>query len=174
MYTLADPSGLGGLNHYRCSEFGLLCDPGLTPPPHAVNGPVTLTGCTSSEGLSPPGDPHHQLYRLRDFIEFLLSLKPGHAEKIFVAALAGPVEPYTVEPHLFQIPDGSSEVQPWLLPSCTSTSTTMNADLIAEPAVRIHQWTDSFGPNGVFAPICADDFGPTLTAVARALAGTAP
>ena len=164
-FQLSDP--LGGLQSYRCNEFGHLCDPGKTPPPHAPPAaPTTLTGCTSSEGMSPPVDPNHELIKVSDFVAFLNSLKPGNPDKILVAALAGPVTPYTVEGHSFPLPNGDSEVQPWMVHSCTSGT---DGTEYADPGVRIKNWLDAFGTNGLLESICAPTFATALTTIAQAI-----
>jgi len=35
-----------------------------------------------------------------------------------------------------------------------------------DPAVRIHQWVKAFDGNGVFSPICADDFAAAMKGIA--------
>ena len=181
--TLSDPTGLGGLQSYRCNEFGHLCDPGATPPPHSVTGQVTLNNCVSSEGKSPgPGgsapDPTHQLIKVDDFVSFLKGLK-DNPDRVLVAALAGPttkpdpmnrngppVSAYVVEPHPFQLGSGGMETQPWMVHSCTSGAAGTE---YADPGVRIKSWLDKFGGNGVFEQICAPDFAPAMTAIATAI-----
>ena len=169
--SISDASGLGGLQSYRCNEFGHLCD-GVAPP-HTLTGQVTLNNCTSAEGMSPgPGgstpDPLHQLIRVSDFVDFLKGLK-ADPTKVLVAALAGPPAPYVVEPHTFQLGSGGTEVQPWIVHSCTAGAAgTEHAD----PGVRIKNWLDAFGPNGILESICDADFGPALTAIANAIVRT--
>jgi hypothetical protein len=154
MPSLADP--YGGLQSYRCNEFGHRCD---QPMPHGVAGlPLTLTGCRSAED--------GRLVTVNGFIDFLFSLKPGHPERISVAAMAGPTTPYTVNPHAFMLGNGGTEVQPQMAHSCSTSGFAY-----ADPAVRIQQWTVAFGPNGFFGSICADDFGPTITSIAQQMVG---
>jgi hypothetical protein len=40
-----------------------------------------------------------------------------------------------------------------------------------DPAVRIQQWVDAFGANGVFQSICEDNFAPALRVIANKVAG---
>jgi hypothetical protein len=54
------------------------------------------------------------------------------------------------------------EDQPTVEHSCMQ-----NNGEYADPAVRIKQWVDAFGQNGVFLPICADTFSPALKRIAE-------
>jgi hypothetical protein len=167
--TVANPSGLGGLQSYRCNEFGHLCNG--APPPHVPPAPgtsVALVGCTSSEGMSPgPGgsapDPLHQLITVKSFVEFLKGLKPDPS-KVLVAALAGPQAPYTVQSTTTALVSGGTDVQPSVMHSCTQ-----NSGEYGDPGVRIKSWLDAFGSNAVFESICANDFAPALTVIANTI-----
>ena len=158
--TMFDPgqtsvkSPLGGLQSYRCNEFGHLCD-GRSPP-HDVTGTMTLGNCVSAENRG-------RLTTVADFISFLKGLK-ADPNRILVAALAGLPTPYVVQPQAFQLPDGSSEIQPAVGHSCTAA----NGDY-ADPAVRVKSWIDGFNGNGVFESICADDFRPAMVRIAQAV-----
>ena len=173
--TVANPSGLGGLQSWRCNEFGHLCNG--APPPHIPPAPgttVTLTGCTSSEGMSPgPGgsapEANHQLIKVNGtatdpgFVDFLKGLKEDPTT-VLVAALAGPATPYIVAPTTTMLVSGGSDIQPSIGHSCTQ-----NSGEYADPGVRIKNWLDAFGANGVFEHICANDFAPAMTAIATAI-----
>lgn len=141
----------GGLNSYRCNQFGHLCG-GISPP--SSPGNYTLTGCTSAEESG-------RLTTVKGFVTFLKGLKSQDPAKLLVAALAGPAEPYSVEPQTFQLGTGATEVQPAVVHSCTRSPVEY-----ADPAVRIKAWTDSFGDNGIFESICPADFGPALKRIA--------
>jgi hypothetical protein len=151
---------LGGLQSYRCNEFGHLCDvPGMAgmkaPPPHSVTANVMLNNCVSAEGAG-------KLVTVEGFVTFLKSLKAS-PDQILVAALSGPKEPYTVQPHTFSLMMGGSESQPQLAHSCTSGSTGLE---YADPGIRIRQFLDAFGLNGVSESICANDFAPAMMRIA--------
>jgi len=152
---LRDP--LGGINSYRCNEFGHLC--GGQPPPHSVpdGQMVTLTGCV-------PAEDKGRLTRVADFIAFVKGLKRD-PRKIFVAALAGPPEPYTVTTHNMTFGDGTMEVQPVIAHSCTTAADSSFAD----PVVRIKTWVDAFGANGVLENICTGDLGGPMARIGAAL-----
>ena len=125
-------------------------------------------GCTSSEGKSPgpggaPPDPAHQLITVDSFVSFLKGLK-DNPDTVLVAALAGPSTPYVVAPAPTMLASGGSEQQPSVAHSCMQ-----NSGEYADPGVRIKNWLDAFGGNGVFEPICAPDFAPAMTAIATAI-----
>ena len=148
---------LGGLYSYRCNEFGHLC--GGQAPPHSVpdGQMVTLTGCV-------PAEEKGRLTRVADFVSFVKGLKPD-PRKIFVAALAGPPEPYAVTTHNTTFADGTTEVQPTIAHSCTTTADSSYAD----PVVRIKTWVDAFGANGVLENICTDDLSGPMSRIGAAL-----
>jgi hypothetical protein len=155
MQTLADP--YGGLQSYRCNEFGHKCDQRL---PHTVAGlPMTLTGCASKED--------GRLIRVSEFVDFLFNLKTS-PEKIFVAAIAGPATPYTVSSYSFMLGNGATEAQPRIEHSCTSGAAGTE---YADPGVRIQQLTQAFGPNSFFASICDADLKNTMVSLAQRMVG---
>jgi hypothetical protein len=151
---LSDP--LGGLYSYRCNEFGHLC--GGQPPPHFVpdGQTVTLSGCV-------PAEEKGRLTHVADFVSFVKGLKTD-PRKVFVAALAGPPEPYTVTTHTALI-GSAMEVQPAMAHSCTAASDSSYAD----PVVRIKSWVDAFGANGTLENICADDLSGPMARIGAAL-----
>ncbi|HEY4395767.1 MAG TPA: hypothetical protein VGP64_16975 [Polyangia bacterium] len=187
--SVNDPSGLGALHSYRCNEFGHLCNG--APPPHG--GPtalpaegVTLTNCVSAEelgktdlGVTNPTDGTadatmgHLFPTVGQLTGFLRTLKANPSD-IFVAAIAGP----TVDANgasLYKVvpvanPAANGELDPMVAHSCTQ-ATSGGYSEYADPAVRIKQWVDNFGPNGVFYPICADSFQGTMGGIAAAMRG---
>ena len=182
--SVTDPSGLGALTSYRCNEFGHLCNG--SPPPHGYPAAIpaegiTLSSCVSEEGAGktdpalrdPNGnsDPTHgHLWpTVADLGTYLRSLKPNPSD-VFVAALAGPTVDasgaslYKVVP--FQNA-ANGEIDPAIAHSCTQATT--GEPEYADPAVRIKQLIDSFGPNGAFYPICAADFQGSMTGIAASM-----
>jgi hypothetical protein len=149
---VSDP--LGPLQSYRCNEFGHLC--GGHAPPRTPAGPTDLTGtCTSAED--------GRLLRVADVAAALKGLK-SDPHKVMVAAVAGPKDPYVVS----TIPPELPDVAPW--PVVDHSCTTMEADgsvTYGDPSVRIAQWVQAFGGNGVFETICADTFKPALLDIAQ-------
>jgi hypothetical protein len=148
---VSDP--LGPLQSYRCNEFGHLC--GGKAPPRTPAGPTDLTGtCTSAED--------GRLLRVADVVTALKRLK-ADPQKVLVAAIAGPADPYVVD----RVPPGAGDTTPW--PSVDHSCTTKEPDgsvTYGDPSVRIGQWVSAFGRHGTFQTICAETFEPALRAVA--------
>ena len=149
---VSDP--LGPLQSYRCNEFGHLC--GGHPPPRTFMGTeVDLTGtCVSAED--------GRLLRVKDVTTAMKNLK-ADPSKILVAAIAGPPAPYKVTKTASQIPTDPS---PWPVVehSCMAADGTY-----ADPSVRISEWVNNFGGNGLFEVICNDTFNAALTGIANAI-----
>jgi hypothetical protein len=149
---VSDP--LGPLQSYRCNEFGHLC--GGQPPPRTPAGPTDLSGtCTSAE--SGP------LLHVADVVAALKGLK-ADPNKVFVAAVAGPPTPYVVDRVPAELPD--TAMWPVVDHSCTTTEAD-GSMTYGDPSVRIAQWIDAFGANGVLQTICSDDFKPALQRIAE-------
>ncbi|MEO8212187.1 MAG: hypothetical protein ABI560_03295 [Myxococcales bacterium] len=150
-------SELGGLQSYRCNEFGHRCD-GAAPPHLPPAAPATLMKCHSAED--------GKLVTVAGFTDFLKHLKPNNPDQVLVAAIAGPVTPYVVEGPTVNYGPGS-EPQPTIKHSCTSGSA---GNEYADPAVRVKEWLDGFpATNAVFRSICEADFKPAMTAIAKAI-----
>jgi hypothetical protein len=148
---VSDP--LGPLTSYRCNEYGHLC--GGQPPTRmpAAGGTVYTDMCTSAED--------GKLLRVRDVADQLRNLKPGEPGKVLVAAISGPPNPYVVRPTTPTLTDDPSQ-WPAVDHSCTQVS-----DEYADPAVRIKEFVDAFGGNGVFQSICSASFEPALQRIAE-------
>jgi hypothetical protein len=145
---VSDP--LGPLTSYRCNEFGHSC--GGHPPPRT---PADLSDtCHSAED--------GRLLRVADVVAALKGLK-ADPSKVFVSAIAGPKAPYVVGTTDAELAD----VAPWpiIQPSCSQTEAD-GALTSGDPAVRVADWVNAFGPNGVFESICAGSFAPALQAIA--------
>ena len=148
--TMSDP--LGPFWSYRCNEFGHLCniDGALQPPPR---GPTAnLQGCVSNE------TPSGRLTRVGEEVAFLRSLKSDPNNQILVAAITGPETPYAVE----MIPASLTSDRVDAQVASIRHSCVENSGEYADPSVRIHQWVEAFGSNGLQLPICADSFAPAL------------
>jgi hypothetical protein len=145
---VSDP--LGPLASYRCNEFGHLC--GGARPPRMPSGSTDLSGtCVSAEdGV---------LFKVADVVTKLRQLK-NDPTKVLVAAIAAPVMPYVVR---LAAPINDDTAQwPYVDHSCVAKDQTSG-----DPAVRIKQWVDAFGDNGVFQEICNDTFAPALQTIAK-------
>jgi hypothetical protein len=152
---MSDP--YGPLWSFRCNEFGHLCNINgtLQHPVRGVNN--DLTGCVSDDTAT------GKETRIADEIAFLKSLK-SDPNQILVAAITGPVTPYSVAMRDVTLADGNTEPQPSTVHSCTE-----NSGEYADPSVRIQQWVEGFGDNGLLLPICADSFEPALTRIAKVI-----
>jgi hypothetical protein len=117
-----------------------------------------LTGCISNDTST------GRLSKLGDEIAALKSFKADPSQ-ILVAALTGPVAPYSVEMVSRTTPHGVTEPQPSVVHSCMQSSSEY-----ADPAVRIQQWVQAFGANGLSFPICAGSFAPAMAAVGQQIA----
>jgi hypothetical protein len=145
-------SPLGPFTSFRCNEFGHLCQINghLRSPPRAAAD--NLAGCISNDTSS------GHLTKVADEVKFLASLKSS-PNQILAAAITGPATPYGIE--MVQ-PAGGAEAYPSVKHSCAQS-----ADEYADPAVRIQQWVNSFGSNGLLLPICADSMAPQLATIAQ-------
>jgi hypothetical protein len=151
-------SPLGPLQSYRCNEFGHLC--AGKAPPRQPPGEVDFTGmCVSAED--------GRLLRVRDVVAAMKSLKPGDPSKVLVAAIAGPKDPYKVNIGPSQV-KGDPSMWPFVEHSCLQAEPN-NGQTYADPSVRIQQWVDAFGGNGVFEDLCAPDFTMALQRIAEAI-----
>jgi hypothetical protein len=177
--NLSNP--LGPIANYRCNEFGHLCrDPaGANPgalimpplnPPADAQGSGTptlgLVDCESNDTSS------GMLTPISKFVAEIKALK-ADPSRITVGALVAPATPYTVE----WTPaaggnDDAGELWPQIEHSCGAQGDVapLAADVttdgsFGDPAVRITQWVQAFGDNGVLGSIC-DDYGLTMGSMA--------
>jgi hypothetical protein len=146
---ITDP--LGPIDSYRCNEFGHLCN-GVPPP--RTTAATNLMNCQSNE--------NGKLMRVADFVTFFKSLKAS-PDDVIVAAITGPVTPYSVE--LVRARDRGNELEPRIVPSCMSSNGS------AAPAVRIQQFIEGFGVNGTIESICDGDFSPAMARIGDKIAG---
>jgi hypothetical protein len=142
---VSDP--LGPLQSYRCNEFGHVCGNPAMKPPRTPAGEVDLGTCTSAED--------GQLLRVSQVVTAMKNLKADQS-KVLVAAIAGPPTPYKVNLAPAQVKTDPN-MWPYVEHSCQAADGTY-----ADPAVRIKQWIDAFGNNGVFEDMCAPSFAPAL------------
>jgi len=157
---------LGPRINFRCNEFGHVCDdgtgkfvhPSRRAPNDDVNAMVTYSSCRSNE-------EENYLLGAADTANRIKGLKSRDGQ-VLVAAITGPATPYTVT---WTAPTGSdtscgAASCPWpaIARSCTATDGSF-----AYPSVRIVDFVNQFGANGLVLPICEDDFGPSLDRIAK-------
>ena len=167
-------STYGPTENFLCNEWGHLCVPPgggtpVRPSRLAPNGLATdmvtyspATGpdnCVSSEGqgkLLPVGTG--------GFADQIKALKSKPASQILVAALTGPTTPYTVNWRM--APTTDTGPWPFIVHSCGDETSVAG---FADPAVRIQQFVQAFGSNGIVQSFCQTDYSPSLTAIATKL-----
>jgi len=153
--SVADP--YGPLQSYRANEFGHLCDGAPPPRTHAASFPPGACVSAEDKGLLIP---------LHTMIAELETLKTDPST-IFVAAIAGPPDPYNVI--LVPAPEGTSDAGAGIMWPNIDHSCVQSSGEYGDPSVRIKQFVDAFGSNGVFESICAASFSPALADIATAL-----
>jgi len=162
-------STLGPPANFRCNEFGHMCN-GMHPSRHApgmdMNAMVSYDACVSN-------DTEHYLLSTLETANRIKSLK-ADPSKVIVAAITGPAQPYTVTwkaPTTSDMSCGAASC-PW--PAIAHSCTAASDGSFADPAVRIIEFTNQFGANGIVRSICSDDLGPALQSVALAIVGRLP
>jgi hypothetical protein len=146
MLAPTDVNGLGPLQPFRCTEFGVACDGPAGAGPRDL-GP--RTGCH-------PRDDSPYLTRVGDYGTFLKGLKADPAS-VVVAAIAGPPTPFEIGHWTINGADA-----PHLLDACTYTLPD-GSGAVASPAVRLSAFVDAFAGRGLFATVCQVDLSDTLT-----------
>ena len=150
-------------------------------PTGAGQGGVMLTNCVSEEGngktdsmvRAPNGNPDptngHLWPTVKDFSGAIMGLK-ANPNDVLVAAIAGP----TVDDggnSLYRVfaqdNPAANEKDPVVDHSCVQATSDSTKPEYADPGVRIKAWTESFGTNGVFYPICANDFSAAMKNIAE-------
>jgi hypothetical protein len=145
-------STLGPPSTFRCNEFGHLCNgqkPPRVPPSGHASDIVSLDECVSAE---------HQgmLTPVATITDELRSVKLYPDEQLLVGAISGPSSPYFVH-----WTSASGGPLPSVSAACIASDTSS-----ATPAIRINQWVQSFGDNGVVMSACSDNFGPAFDRLA--------
>jgi hypothetical protein len=156
---------VGPPGNFRCNEFGHLCSLNgaapaapmrLSPNGADLNTMVTYDNCVSSEGMG-------LLTPVDTFLQNIKKLKTDPANQILVASIQGPVTPY-VE-HWKAAPIADTGPWPEIMHSCDGGASVGFAD----PGVRLQQFVQGFGGNGLVYPICSNNFGPSLQTIAQKL-----
>jgi hypothetical protein len=134
---------LGRLHSYRCTEYGIVCDPD-TP-----RNPGSYENCR-------PRDDSPYMYMVDEYVDFLEGLK-DHPGMVIVAGIIGNPTPVVVEL--------DSQGRPQLRPSC-STEGAGSAD----PGVRFKYLIDRFAPRSTISTICNEDLSDALLLIAKLMA----
>jgi hypothetical protein len=142
-------------------------------------GGVQLNKCVSEENMGktddqlrdPTGKPDptngHLFPTVQQLHDYVISLK-DNPDDVLVAAIAGPVVDNGGN-SLYRVfaqanPAANGELDPVVDHSCVQAT---NGDPeYADPAIRVKAWVDSFGANGIFYPICANDFTMAVKGIA--------
>jgi hypothetical protein len=136
---------LGALQSFRCFQFGVECN--------EDTGTVgTKSHCTAATA-SPYIDD------LNPFIDAVLATKPD-ARMLMTAAIVGDPSPVQVE---LRTPPGGGTPIPSLSHSCAFTAPDGTA--VADPAVRIAGFLDSFEPRSSLTSICSADLTNPLAII---------
>jgi hypothetical protein len=163
-------SQLGPPANFRCNEFGHTCPTGVVGPnrtaPHPdrnapnqdVTQMVSYDGCMSD-------DTEGYLLSVKYVADQIKALKSDPSQ-VLVAAITGPTTPYTVHwktPSTADTSCGAASC-PWpeINHSCTATDSSF-----ADPGVRVSQFVQEFGGNGLVLSICDNSFAPSLDKIAQ-------
>jgi hypothetical protein len=149
-------SQLGPPANYRCNEFGHICaggHPVRMAPGNDVTATMPYTDCTSNDGEG-------YLLSVIDTANRIKALKADPSQ-VIVAAITGPNVPYTVKWKAPSTADTSCGAMscpwPYIDHSCTASDGSF-----ADPGVRVGEFVNQFGANGLNVSICATDFAPSL------------
>jgi hypothetical protein len=158
---------LGPPGNFRGNHFGHVCDGAnpteLSPTGQTGNALITYQHCVSDESGT-------WLFPVGDFAKAIKALKTDPDNQILVASISGPTTestpqgPYAVDWKTANV--SGDPPWPYVEHSCPSPDATVN---FADPGVRLNQFVQQFGANGIFQSICDTDFGPSLTLIAQKL-----
>jgi len=164
-------SELGPLKNFRCNEFGHLCSTGGGAPMHLVrSAPGNDLAATVSYDNCTSNDTEGYLLSVVDTANRIKELKADPSQ-VLVAAITGPSTPYAVH---WKAPDNGdtscgAASCPW--PVITN-SCTANDGSFADPGVRVNEFVDQFGANGLKLSICDSSFAPSLQRIGELINDT--
>ena len=139
-----DSPALGPLSSFRCTRFGVVCDPDdLTTP-----GPRTDCRPRADSSLVEDVQP---------FVDALLATKDD-PRMVMAAAIVGDLQPFAIE-----LRDESGSLQPALAHSCTFSGPLGPA--MADPAVRLAAFLEAFPGRAQLTSICSPDLSSPLQAI---------
>jgi hypothetical protein len=149
----SDVNGLGPLQSFRCTEFGVKCD---TPAGAGARDVGPRQNCH-------PLDNSPYMTNVKDYVTFLKGLKTD-PNNVIVAGITGPTTPYEIGRWTV---NGTPNA-PQLLHSCMYTA--VNGDMaVADPAVRIQSFLDGFPNRSTSTTICKDDLTDALIVIGQLL-----
>jgi hypothetical protein len=137
-----DSAQLGPLQSFRCTRFGVRCDPDDLNPGAKTNC-VPRPASTLVEDIQP-------------FVDAVLAVKPD-PRMVMVAAIVGDPQPFGID---LIPPPGGGAPQPTLLHSCTFPGS-MGPE-VADPAVRIAAFLEAFPSRSELTSICSGDLSAPL------------
>jgi hypothetical protein len=144
---------LGPLGSFRCTRFGVVCDPDDT-------SPGAKADCAPRPGAL--------VEDVGPFIDALLAVKPDPRMGM-VAGIVGDPAPFALE---LRPPPGGGTAELALAHSCTFQGST--GPEVADPAVRLAAFVDAFPGRSELTSICSRDLSAPLFeigATARKLVG---
>jgi hypothetical protein len=185
---------LGPITNYRCNQFGHLCvDPAaagstcLTEPPLQAPADVQMTASGPTLDLldCESNDSQGLVTSVSSFVSGIRALKADPDNQIVVGAIVAPTTPYTVAWIPAQGGENTlpGELWPLVEHSCgpaagddvnpRATQPTTDGSF-GDPAVRIAQWVQAFGTNGVMASICDGSYAGAFGAIASKIGAQIP
>jgi hypothetical protein len=145
---------LGALQSFRCTRFGVVCEPDNT-------APGRKSGCV-------PRADSPLVEDVQPFVDAVLAAKPD-PRMVMVAAIAGDPEPFALE---LVAPPGGGPARPTLSHSCQFAGSV--GPEVADPAVRLAAFLDAFPGRSELTSICSASLAAPLVAIgatARKLVG---
>ncbi len=149
----------GPLASFRCTRFGVTCDDGGATPDE-MNQAGVKRRCHANEASA-------LLDGVASYRDFLLALKSDPSD-VVVGGVFGDPEPVAVEQRTV-----AGIAQPALAHSCSydpDNNPATNNNQVADPAVRLQSFVDSFPNQSQAATVCMQDLSATLARLGQ-LAG---
>ena len=151
----------GQAGSYRCALLGHVCGGQAVPAMAGFQWP--LADCSPHVRLT--SERTTRLINVREFVDFVMALKTGRPDNVFVSLIVGwnesPGAQYQVVNRTSPI--GGSELD--LGPACSSP-----ASGVASPAIRLRAFARAF-PNNTIHNICAGDLTPAMREIGQKMAG---
>jgi hypothetical protein len=141
----ADTGTMGPLDSFRCTRYGIKCEPDdmINPGSKVDCKPRTIAPLVSD---------------IQPFIDTLVDIKGGDPRAVMVAGIVGPPEPFEIG---MQSLGGMPTMT--LFPSCTFAGVGGSED--AAPAVRIAAFLDAFPGRSQLTSICSADLSIALSQI---------